>query len=146
MSDTTGTHPLLEQLVTRHGATALGTDAIDAFCAHGTCLIVLAEDPARYRETLDLAVIAPELLRAFPSRFRLGVLFPEAARVAAPRFGIRRWPALVITRDGRRTGSIEGLRNWDEYLATLHAMLADSSPVPATSAAGVAPSPWRITQ
>ncbi|HQR21724.1 MAG TPA: hydrogenase [Burkholderiaceae bacterium] len=110
-------HPLLEQLVSRHGFTALDAESIDAFVASpGHVMLVFTEDPVRYRETLDLAVIAPEVLRAFPGRFRTGVLYPEVARKVAPRYGFARWPALVVLRDGSYVGAIDGLRNWDEYL------------------------------
>jgi hydrogenase-1 operon protein HyaE len=113
----TGLHPLLEQLVSRHGFTAVDADSIDDFThAAGHAMLVFTEDPVRYKETLDLAVIAPEVARAFAGQFRVGVLYPDAARKVAPRFGFARWPALVMLRDGAYVGAIDGLRNWDEYL------------------------------
>jgi hydrogenase-1 operon protein HyaE len=121
----TGLHPLLEQLVTRHGFTAVDADSIDDFLhASGHVMLVFTEDPVRYKETLDLAVIAPEVARAFAGRFRVGVLYPDAARKLAPRFGFARWPALVMLRDGAYVGAIDGLRNWDEYLAETQQLLA----------------------
>jgi hydrogenase-1 operon protein HyaE len=114
---TTGLHPLLEQLVSRHGFVAVDAGSIDDFIhTAGHTMLVFTEDPVRYKETLDLAVIAPEVARAFPGRFRVGVLYPDAARKVAPRFGFARWPALVMLRDGDYVGAIDGLRNWDEYL------------------------------
>ena len=113
----TGLHPLLEQLVSRHGFVAVDAESIDDFIhAAGHAMLVFTEDPVRYKETLDLAVIAPEVARAFAGRFRVGVLYPDAARKVAPRFGFARWPALVMLRDGDYVGAIDGLRNWDEYL------------------------------
>jgi hydrogenase-1 operon protein HyaE len=117
-------HPLLDQLVSRHGFTALDADSIDGFIdAPGHVMLAFTEDPLRYRETLDLAVIAPEVARAFAGRFRVGVLYPEAARRVAPRFGFARWPALVMLRDGAYVGAIDGLRNWDEYLEETRRLL-----------------------
>ena len=78
----------------------------------------------RIKETLDLAVIVPELAQAFPGRFAVGVLLPAAARAFQPRFGFRLWPAIVVLRDGKYVGAIEGLRNWDEYVARLAGLLA----------------------
>lgn len=113
----TGLHPLLEQLVSRHGFTAVDADSTDDFIhGAGHAMLVFTEDPVRYKETLDLAVIAPEVARAFAGQFRVGVLYPDAARKVAPRFGFARWPALVILRDGAYVGAVDGLRNWDEYL------------------------------
>jgi len=79
------------------------------------------------RETLDLAVIVPELASALPGRFRVGVLLAAAARDLQPRYGVRRWPAIVVLRDGAYVGAIEGLRNWDEYLSELVRLL-DAEP------------------
>ncbi len=121
-------HPLLDQMVTHHGFTAVDADSIDGFLhAPGHAMLVFTEDPVRYKETLDLAVIAPEVARAFAGRFRMGVLYPEAARQVAKRFGFARWPALVMLRDGAHVGAIDGLRNWDEYLTETQRLL-DAEP------------------
>jgi hydrogenase-1 operon protein HyaE len=110
------THPLVEQLFTRHGASLLTPGTIDAFVdAPGLSMLVFTEDPMRVRETPDLAVIVPQIQRAFAGIFRVGVLLPEAARAVQPRYGFRRWPALVVLRNGAYLGAIDGLRTWDEY-------------------------------
>jgi hydrogenase-1 operon protein HyaE len=118
-------HPLLEQLFTRHGFAPVEPETIDAFVEQpGHALLVFTEDPKRYKETLDLAVIAPELAKAFAGRFRTGALLPDAARKLAPRYGFARWPALVLLKDGRYVGAIDGLRNWDEYVEEMQQLLA----------------------
>lgn len=110
-------HPLLQRLMQSTGAPALETAGFDAWAARpGHALVVFSEDPVLYRETLDLAVIVPELAQAFAGRFRVGVLLQAAARALAPRYGLRRWPALVVLRDGAYVGAIEGLRDWRDYL------------------------------
>jgi hydrogenase-1 operon protein HyaE len=115
---TAAIHPLLDQLVTTHAFVELDAARFDAFAAApGRALVVFADDPVRYKETLDLAVIAPQIVRAFDGLFRAGVLFAEAASALAPRFGLRRRPALVVLADGAYVGAIEGLRNWDEYVS-----------------------------
>jgi len=117
-------HPLLQQLVTRHGFTPLDADTVDAFADEGHVLLVFTEDPVRYKETLDLAVIAPEIARAFAGRLRTGVFLPAVSRKAAARYGFARWPALVVLKDGEYVGAIDGLRNWDEYLTDMQQLLA----------------------
>ena len=122
-------HPLVAALARREGARLVTTAEADAFCATpGTHLLVFTEDPARYKETLDLAVIVPELARAFPGRFTIGVLDPPSARALQPRFGFRRWPALALVRDGVFQGAIDGLRNWDDYIAELTVLLDAAAP------------------
>lgn len=121
-------HPLLEQLFSRHGFARLDLSTLDAFAdAPGHALLVFTEDPVRYKETLDLAVIAPEVVRAFAGRFRGGVLLPPDARKAAQRYGFARWPALVVLKDGRYVGAVDGLRNWEEYVEDVQRLL-DAEP------------------
>ena len=130
-------HPLVAQLATRHGFVELSVESFDGWANEpGRALVVFTEDPVRYKETLDLAVIAPELVRAFPGVFRAGVLLPEAARAIAVRYGFRRWPALVALDGGGYVGAIDGLRNWDEYLHDV-ALLA-TAPVTRPPAVGIA--------
>lgn len=126
-------YPLIAQLFTRHGYTDVGDDGIEAFASRaGHTLLLFTADPIRVKETLDLAVIVPELVRAFPGRFAVGVLLPEPARLVQPRYGFLRWPALVLLKDGQYVGAIEGLRAWDEYLATMAALLEAAPARPPT--------------
>ena len=81
----------------------------------------------------------PELVRAFPGRFAVGVLLPEAAREFHVRYGFRRWPAVVLLKDGAYVGAIDGLRNWDEYVDAVgppSVGIAVKGPAPATGSCG----------
>lgn len=117
-------YPLVAQLFSKHGlAEVTPSNFAEWTGAPGRALLVFLEDPGRFKETLDLAVIVPELARAFPGRFRVGVVLPDAARELSVHFGFRRWPALVILADGHYVGAVDGLRNWDEYIAEVAALL-----------------------
>jgi hydrogenase-1 operon protein HyaE len=130
-------HPLVERLFTAHGYANLDAAGLDAFvAAPGHALLFFSEDPVQYRETLDLCVILPEIASAFAGRFRIGVLLPAVARAVAPRYGFRRWPALVMLRDGGYVGAIDGLRNWDDYLAETARLL--EAPVARPPSIGIA--------
>ncbi len=121
-------YPLVAQLFSQHGFAKVTPATFAGWTQRpGRTLLLFLEDPGRHKETLDLAVIAPELVRAFPGRFRVGVLLPEAARELSVRYGFRSWPALVVLADGKYVGAIDGLRNWDEYLSEL-ARLLDAAP------------------
>jgi len=123
-----GLHPLLGQLFAKHGCTEVDLATVDAFAQQpGHTLLLFTEDPLRVRETLDLAVIVPELALAFAHRFRVGVLLPTAARALRARYGFRRWPALVMLRDGAYTGAVDGLRDWNEYVREV-ARLLEAAP------------------
>jgi hydrogenase-1 operon protein HyaE len=130
-------HPLIERLCAQTSAPILDAASFDAWAqAPGRALVVFTEDPALYRETLDLAVVVPELAQAFriggESRFRVGVLQQAAARTVATRYGFRRWPAIVVLADGHYVGAIDGLRDWQEYVDELGRLL-DAPPSRAPS-------------
>lgn len=130
-------HPLVERLFSTHGYANVDAAGLDAFAAtSGDALLFFTEDPVQYRETLDLAVILPEIVGALETVVRVGVLLPAAARALAPRYGFRRWPALVWLREGGYVGAIDGLRDWSDYRAEC-ARLA-KAPVTRPPAIGVA--------
>ena len=122
-------YPLIARLFSTHGYTEVLAGNFDAFSSRsGHTLLLFTEDPIRFKETLDLAVIVPELERAFPGRFAVGVLLPEAARAFHSRYGFRRWPAFVLLKDGQYVGAVDGLRDWDEYVGEV-ARLLEAPPV-----------------
>ena len=118
-------HPLLQRMVQESGAAVLGPESFDDWASQpGAAMVVFAEEPDRYKETLDLAVIVPELYAARPGAFRVGLLPPVAARALASRYGFARWPAFVMLRDGRYVGAVDGIRDWDVYVGELDRLLA----------------------
>lgn len=118
-------HPLLLRMRQLTGAALLEADEVDDWLKlPGIAMLVFAEEPERYKETLDLAVVVPELFAARPRAFRVGLLRPVVARALAPRFGFARWPAFVMLRDGAYLGAVDGIRDWDVYLGELDRLLA----------------------
>ena len=118
-------HPLLLRLVQETGAALLDAETFEGWVEQpGAAMVVFVEDPERYKETLDLAVIVPELHASRPGRFRVALLPPTPARALAKRYGFARWPAFVMLRDGRYLGAVDGLRDWDVYLGELDRLLA----------------------
>jgi hydrogenase-1 operon protein HyaE len=65
----------------------------------------------------------PELFAAGRGAFRVALLPPAASRLLAPRFGFARWPAFVMLRDGQYVGAVDGIRDWDVYVAELQRLL-----------------------
>ena len=117
--------PLIAQLFAKHGFTEVRAENFAAFTeAAGHTLLLFTEDPIRIKETLDVAVILPEIVRAYPGRFAVGVLLPAEARAFQPRYGFRRWPAFVMLKDGQYVGAVDGLRNWAEYIEDVARLLA----------------------
>lgn len=127
----TALHPLLTRLVEETDAAVLDAENLDAWANEpGAAMLVFTDDPRQHKETLDLAVIVPELHAARAREFRVALLPPVAARALAPRYGFVRWPAFVMLRDGRYLGAVDGIRDWDEYMGELDRLLAAAASRP----------------
>ena len=125
--------PLVTRLVDLHGALRLDEAGLKDFLEQpGESALFFTDDPVRFREVPDVAVILPELRRSALCPFRIGVLPPPIANAQAARYAVRRWPALVFLRGGEWLGNVEGLRDWSEYLAAVNELLAGPTrPLPA---------------
>ncbi|KAB2926881.1 MAG: hydrogenase [Dechloromonas sp.] len=81
----------------------------------GLCALLLTEDPQRNPEVLDACVILPEALKPFGDEIARRVAGPDAAPALQQQFGVGRPPAVVFLRDGNYLGSLNGLRDWQDY-------------------------------
>ncbi len=123
---------LLERLAVRGVGRLEGEQDLAAFlAAPGEALLFFPERVAQVPESWDVAVILPEVLKALPG---LGarVLPPAAGKPLQARFGFRRWPAVVMLRDGQYVGAVEGMLDWAPFqqaLADLRARPAGRAPI-----------------
>lgn len=118
---------LISRLVEQFDAAWIDAGNLDAWLAEGgDCLLLLCGDPVRHPESLDVAVVLPELrveiARRHQLTLRLGVVSRADEEAIAERFAVRRWPSLVWLRDGGYVTTFSGMLDWDEYLR-----LADSA-------------------
>lgn len=124
-------HPLIRRLVDEMGATAVNLATLDGFVAQGgEQVLFFSGDPVRFPEGLDVAVVLPELHRAFCGCFAIGVVERDDEDAVARRFGAQHWPSLVFLRDGRYVATVSGMKDWDDYQRDVAAALA----APATRA------------
>lgn len=114
---------LIERLTTRHGLPRLDAAGLDGFLAdHPLSVLFFGGDPAKHGETGDVAVVLPELLRAFPM-LNGAVVAREAEAELAPRFGVLVYPTLVFMAGTRQLGLIPKVRNWADYVARIQDLL-----------------------
>jgi hydrogenase-1 operon protein HyaE len=112
----------------RGGIPILDETAAEAFLdatPHG--LLLFPGDPALHAESLDVAVILPELLAAFAGRYRAAALSPQAEAGLKARFGVLLLPSLVVTRRRSVLGVLPRLLDWNVYLQRLGGFLAPAS-------------------
>lgn len=116
---------LLEQLQTRHALPLLDANNFDHFIyGNDTVMLFFSNDPVMFPESHDVAVILPELLKAFSSRLQVAVIGKAIERELQARFHFSSWPSLVFLRGGEYLGVITGIKNWQEYLAQITQILA----------------------
>lgn len=124
-TQSTTSSPLIDRLVSAHGATWLTADNVaDWAAAGGDRVILLAGDPVRFPEALDVAVVLPELRQHFAQRFAVGVATREHEDAIAKRYGSIRWPALVFVRDGQYVTVLSGMLDWQVYVERVGEALA----------------------
>ncbi|MFZ2449727.1 MAG: hydrogenase [Methylovulum miyakonense] len=117
--------PLIDQLQSRHGLPLLDADNYDPFVyGNGTVVLFFCNDPVHFPESNDVAVILPELLKAFSGRLQAAVVGKPIERELQARFRFTRWPSLVFLRGGEYLGVISGIRDWQDFMQETVRILA----------------------
>lgn len=118
-------HPLIERLLAATGGVEVTPETIADFeSAAGDAVLFFGGDPVRFPELLDVAVVLPELRAHFGGRWRVGVVPRAHEDAVAARWAVQRWPSLVFMRDGLWLGTVAGMKDWDDYLREVAAVLA----------------------
>jgi hydrogenase-1 operon protein HyaE len=123
--EVTETHaPLVQRLAREFGATWVDEATVaDWTAGGGDRVVLLAGDPVRFPEGVDVAAVLPELMKTFPKRFSVAVVPRENEDAVAKRYGSQRWPTLLFFRDGQYVTAIAGMQDWDVYLSGVAAAL-----------------------
>lgn len=119
---------LIDRLSEVHGYPLLDERNFEQFLqANRDLVLFFPGDPNRYRESLDVAVILPELIGALDRRLCPAVVSREHEDQVAGRFHVQRWPSLVFVRQGAYLGQISRVQNWQDYL-DLSRQILESEP------------------
>jgi hydrogenase-1 operon protein HyaE len=119
------TSPLIAQLQTRHGYPLLDADSYDHFVyGNETVVLFFCNNPLHFPESNDVAVILPELIKAFSGRLQAAVIGRPIERELQARFRFTSWPSLVFLRNGEYLGAISGIKDWQEYRQEIERILA----------------------
>lgn len=126
MMEVTEAHaPLVQRLAREFGATWVDeTSVADWTAGGGDRVVLLAGDPVRFPEGVDVAAVLPELMKSFPNRFQVAVVPRDSEDSVARRYGSQRWPTLLFFRDGQYVTAIAGMQDWDVYLSGVAAALS----------------------
>jgi len=116
--------PLIDRLVDELGYPRLGSEGFDEFVKQQPfSVLFFTENPVRFPESNDVAVILPELLKQFPQLTPV-VIDPSAEKRLQGRYNFTVWPTLVFLKEGRFLGQISKVQDWDQYLREIDTILA----------------------
>lgn len=123
------THPLIDRLVTEFSWPNLASahDLTEFTARPGVHVLFVPGDPKRNLETADVAVILPELKQAFQGRFDCAVVDDAIEQQVREDTRVLKTPSLIFYRDGQMIGGIPRVRDWDEYMARITQILAQTA-------------------
>lgn len=130
-------HPLILSLVERRDFALVDQATLDAVARPlEAAMLLVAGDATRLPEVLDVAVVAPELMKAFQGRLT-GLLATTASEPHLQmRFGFDAFPALVFLRRGEYLGALTRIRDWSDYMAEIPTILGRAPTTPPPFALG----------
>lgn len=116
---------LVQQLHERHGLPLLDAAGFDGFVlSRDNVVLFFSHDPVMFPESHDVAVILPELLKAFAGQVQGAVVDRSVERELQARYRFTSWPSLVFLRRGEYLGVISGIKDWQEYRQEFARILA----------------------
>jgi hydrogenase-1 operon protein HyaE len=123
----------LRSLSEKHGVVPVDETSVDAFLTTAPNeaehkILFFAGDPSQRGETLDVAIILPQLLEAFTGRLRAAIVAAPAEAALKDRFHVGVFPSLVVTRGGETLGVLPKVYDWPDYIARIEAMLRPDAP------------------
>jgi hydrogenase-1 operon protein HyaE len=116
--------PLIKNMIEQHHYPILDEATHDIFIQqYQECVLFFTEDPVRFPESNDVAMILPELVQEYGARFQPAVIEQSAQRSLQTRYGFNEWPSLVFLRDGKYLGVISRVQDWISYLTQINQIL-----------------------
>ncbi len=125
------TTPLIEALTHRHGFAVVDEASVGAFlAAHDCSVLFFPGDAGRLVESNDVAVILPEILKAYGKRLAPALVAPSAERALQRRFRFNAFPSLVFLRRDGYLGVLSRVLDWSDYMTSIPLILAREASEP----------------
>jgi len=117
--------PLLTQIIDKYKYPVLTEDTVDEFInSQDECILFFTENPIRFPESNDVAMILPELVKEYANRFTVAVIDQGSQRQLQSRYGFNEWPSVVFLRKGEYLGVISRVQNWGNYITQINTILS----------------------
>ena len=119
--------PLIDSMIEQYNYPVLNETSIDEFInAQQESVLFFTENPTRFPESDDVAMILPELVSEYGNRFAAAVIDQKSQRKLQGRFGFREWPTLVFLRKGEYLGHISRVQDWNDYILEINKLLTSA--------------------
>ncbi|HFD31415.1 MAG TPA: hydrogenase-1 expression HyaE, partial [Gammaproteobacteria bacterium] len=106
------TAPLIDRLSDELNYPLLNLGNIDNFLSQNTLSVLFfTNDTNRFPESLDVAVVLPELIALFPDITPAVIARDDEIKLQS-LYGFRSWPALVFMKGNEYLGVITGIQDW----------------------------------
>jgi len=111
-------HPLLARLERECLYPRLSSmhDVAEFLGRGGQHCLFIPGDARRNLETVDAAVVLPELRQAFQNAFDCAVIDDAIEAQLREQYRALKTPALLFFREAQYLGAIEKLRDWSDYV------------------------------
>jgi hydrogenase-1 operon protein HyaE len=113
--------PLIKAMIEQYNYPLLNVDNIDEFIqSQQECILFFTENPTRFPESDDVAMILPELIKEYANRFSAAVIEQDSQRKLQARYDFKEWPTLVFLRKGKYLGAISRVQDWNDYIIRIN--------------------------
>jgi len=117
--------PLIEAMIEQYQYPVLNEGNIDDYInSQEECVLFFTENPTRFPESNDVAMILPELVKEYGNRFNAAVIDQQSQRKLQARYGFNEWPALLFLRQGKYLGTICRVQDWMDYIVKINQILS----------------------
>lgn len=126
----TNSFPLIERLTSELGYLSVTPDNHQSIVQNNPNLVLFFHgNPKLYPESLDVAVILPELVKQFDGQFVPAVVAEEHDSFFKQRYSFTAWPSLVFVKNGLMIGAISKVQDWVVYIEQIQTLLSSNSHV-----------------
>lgn len=108
---------LIERLATQSGIPTVAAADVDAAAA-GDAPVAVLFTASKSPESWDVCIVLPEVLKGVPGMRAIALTPAESAKLAS-KYGVDKYPSVVVLRGGRYTGVVEGMQDWEPFCAAL---------------------------
>jgi hydrogenase-1 operon protein HyaE len=119
-------HVLIDRLLDEEGYVRVDSSNHQDFIeTPGMNVLFFPGDPQTVKDATDVAVILPELLKAFAGQLRAGVVTDTfgVGKELKRHYGFSAFPSLVFVRSGEYVGAITRVQDWGDYLRLIAELL-----------------------